>query len=579
MRSPFHLFSSAALAMAMCLLAPLARAQDRPPDHDHGAMSGPMASMRMSPMPSLYMGQADKPGAPVFTGLGAHHHPISTTNPQTQALFDQGVKLMFGFNHAEAIRSFREAARLDPSCAICWWGVAMALGSNINMPMPGDAVAPAWESLQKAEALSAAASPAERAWISALAKRYSPDPKADRAALDAAFAQAMGELSKAYPDDLDAATFYAEAMMDTQPWNYWEADGATPRGHGAEIVATLEHVLARAPDHPGALHLYIHAVEASTTPERAEAAADRLLVLMPQAGHIVHMPSHIYYRVGRYADAARVNELAAKVDEDYIATCRAQGFYPAGYYGHNIHFLWTSSEMQGRHAAAIDAARRLVKAVDAVNLAKQLPIAEVYVFTPVVTEVRFGRWDAVLAEPAPPKELSLDRAIWTYAQGFAHANTGKLRAASGDRRRLRALTKADYSKIEAMGVPASAMARLSLALLEGEIARKRGDLDGAIARFREAAAMEHALPYTEPPYWHQPVSHLLGAALVDAKRPAEAEAVYRESLKTYRQDGWALFGLRQALSAQGKTDDAAAIQRTFDDQWRAADVTLTASRF
>jgi hypothetical protein len=274
--------------------------REKPADKMAGMqMSAPMSmGLPLSPMPSIYAGEADKPGAPVFKGLGVHHMAISTKVPETQKFFDQGVNLLFGFNHAEAIRSFREAARLDPNCAMCWWGMSVALGSNINLPMPPDAIAPAWQALQQAQARAPKASAREQAWIAALATRYSKDPKADRHALDEAYAAAMGKLWREHPDDLDAGTFYAEAMMDTQPWDYWQADGATPKGHGGEIVSTLETVLRQAPDHPGALHLYIHAVEASTTPERAEAPADRLLVLMPEAGHIVHMPSHIYYRVG-----------------------------------------------------------------------------------------------------------------------------------------------------------------------------------------------------------------------------------------------------------------------------------------
>jgi tetratricopeptide (TPR) repeat protein len=388
----------------------------------------------------------------------------------------------------------------------------------------------------------------------------------------------MGKLWREHPDDLDAATFYAEAMMDTQPWDYWQPDAATPKGHGAEIVATLETVLKEAPNHPGALHLYIHAVEASTTPERGEAAADRLLVLMPEAGHIVHMPSHIYYRVGRYADAVRVNEQAALVDEAYIAACRAQGFYPAGYYGHNIHFLWTSAEMQGRYQTAMDAARRLVKAVDAEKLSEGLPLGELFVFTPVATQLRFGKWREILAEPAPPKTLLLDTAVWTYARGFAHANTGDLAAARADRAKLAALTQADFSRFEPFNVPALPMTQLSLALLDGEIARVSGDLQGAVTHFRAAAQLEAALPYTEPPYWHQPVSHLLGAALLQAKQPAEAEAVYRESLHHYRDDGWALFGLARALKAQGKDAEANEAQADFTRAWGMADTRLETSR-
>ena len=567
----------AAAVLTATSLAALAARAETP-----GAMTMDMPGMNhgaMAPMPAIYNGDADKPGAPTFTGLGDHRHPISTKNPQTHRLFDQGVNLLFGFNHAEAIRSFREAARQDPDCAMCWWGVAFALGPNINLPMTPDANAPALEALAMAQALAPKASPQERAWIEALARRYSADPKADRHALDEAFASAMGQVWKAQPDNLDAGVFYVEAMMDTQPWDYWQPDGVTPKGHATQIVSTLEGIIGREPAHPGALHLYIHAVEATTTPERAEAAADRLLTLMPEAGHIVHMPSHIYYRVGRYEDAVKANEAAAKVDEDYIAACKAQGFYPAGYYGHNIHFLWTSSEMEGRQEASIDAARRLVKAVDAVNNAVRLAPMETYAFTPLATMVRFGRWDDILAEPAFPEALTLDTALSFYARGFAHANKHDLAAAREDRARMDGFLKADFSRYDAFGVPAKAMIELAMALLDGEIARNAGDLDGAIVHYRRAAQIQYNLPYTEPPYWHQPVSHVLGAALLQAGRAGEAEAVYRESLKTYRIDGWALYGLAQALRAQGRDAEAGTVEKQYEQAWRLADVKLASSRF
>ncbi|MGA0600065.1 hypothetical protein ACO2Q3_05100 [Caulobacter sp. KR2-114] len=539
-----------------------------------------MGQMRMPPMPAAYAGEADKPGAPVFAGLGDHKHPISTKNPETQKFFDQGVNLMFGFNHAEAIRSFREGARLDPDCAMCWWGVAVALGPNINMTMPDDAVAPAWQALQRAVALEPKATPLERAWIEALRARYAEHPPADRHALDEAWATAMGALWKAHPEDLDAGTFYAEAMMDTQPWDYWRLDGVTPKGHALDIVSTLETVIRRDPNHPGALHLYLHAMEATTTPERAEAAADRLEVLMPGAGHIVHMPSHIYYRVGRYKDAAHVNELAATVDEGYIAACKAQGYYPVGYYGHNIHFLWTSSEMQGRYQASIDAARRLVAAIGQFPGAAEDTGSEPYELTPVATLLRFGKWDAILTEPAPLATHKVQTAVWLYARGFAHANKGDLAAARADRETLGDLaTKTDFSSYAASHTPAHDMADIALALLDGEIARVSGNLPDAIGRFRLAWTLEQGLPYNEPPYWHQPTSHILGAALLQARRPAEAEAVYRQSLKTYRDDGWALHGLIAALEAQGKTSDAAKARDAFARAWQLADVTPETSRF
>jgi len=539
---------------------------------------GGMVMKMIDPMPAIYMGEADKPGAPIFKGLGAHKHKISTRNARTQLLFDQGINLVFGFNHAEAIRSFREGARLDPHCAMCWWGVALALGPNINLPMPADAVKPAWQALQNAIALKPYASKEERDWIDALSERYSSDRKADRARLDDAFARAMGDLWKKYPNDLDAGVFYAEAMMDTQPWDYWEQDGVTPKGYAKEIVATLEGIIKRSPYQPGALHLYIHAVEATTTPERAEVAADRLEKLMPGAGHIVHMPSHIYYRVGRYEDAAKVNTLAALVDEQYIAACRAQGYYPIGYYGHNIHFLWTSSEMEGRYQAAIDAARRLVKAVGP-EAAKSGAWSQLYFLTPYATLLRFGKWDEVLAEPLPPDGQKLTLVIAHLARGFAYANKGDKANAEAERTALAALaddsTLANYDR----QFPATAMAQIALADLRGEIARTSGDLETAIAFFTKARDLEEALPYTEPPYWHQPTSHLLGAALLQAGRAKDAAAAYERSLKTYRMDGWALFGLAQAQDAMGDKAAALATRKEFDQVWRLADVKLTSSRF
>jgi len=539
---------------------------------------GGMVMKMIDPMPAIYKGEADKPGAPIFQGLGTHKHRISTRNARTQLLFDQGINLVFGFNHAEAIRSFREGARLDPHCAMCWWGVALALGPNINLPMPADAVKPAWQALQNAIALKPYASKEERDWIDALSERYSSDRKADRPRLDDAFARAMGDLWKKYPNDLDAGVFYAEAMMDTQPWDYWEQDGVTPKGHAKEIVATLEGIIKRSPYHPGALHLYIHAVEATTTPERAEVAADRLEKLMPGAGHIVHMPSHIYYRVGRYEDAAKVNTLAALVDEQYIAACRAQGYYPIGYYGHNIHFLWTSSEMEGRYQAAIDAARRLVKAVGP-EAAKSGAWSQLYFLTPYATLLRFGKWDEVLAEPLPPDGQKLTLVIAREARGFAYANKGDKANAEAERTALAALandpTLANYDR----QFPATAMAQIALADLRGEIARTSGDLETAIAFFTKARDLEEALPYTEPPYWHQPTSHLLGAALLQAGRAKDAAATYERSLKTYRMDGWALFGLAQAQDAMGDKTAGLATRKEFEQVWRLADVKLTSSRF
>jgi len=571
----------AVLLAAVAVSASAALAADTMPADMPMAMPPGGVMKMVDPMPGVYMGTADKPGAPLFKGLGTFHHKISTRNKIAQRYFDQGIELTFGFNHAEAMRSFREAIRLDPHCAMCWWGWANALGPNINLPMPEDAVKPAWTAIQNAIALKKYASPEERAWIDAQAARYSPDPKADRASLDAAYADAMAALWRKYPNDLDVGVFYAEAMMDTQPWAYWQNDGVTPKGHALEIVSVLEGIIKRAPNHPGALHLYIHAVEATTTPERAEAAADRLEKLMPGAGHIVHMPSHIYYRVGRYADAAHVNELAASVDEQYIAACRAQGYYPIGYYAHNIHFLWTSSEMQGRYKVAISSARRLVKAIgpDATKMGSQV---ELYYLTPWATLLRFGKWDEILAEPMPPADQVVTSALAHEARGFAFANKGDKAKAAEERAALATLAGRDMPAEQYQWVPAVNVVQLlqiALADLDGEIARSSGDLDTAVADFTKARDLEEALPYTEPPYWHQPSSHLLGAALLQARRPQEAAEAYQRSLKHYRMDGWALFGLAQAQDALGDAAGATATRKAFATAWQLADVTLTSSRF
>ena len=576
--SAITILAAAVVASSLSYAAdmPGMKMSDQPSD-----MGGMNMKMTLPPMPAIYAGTPDKPGAPLFDGYGDHHHPITTSNPKTQQYFDQGVRLLFGFNHAEAIRSFREAARQDPDCAMCWWGVAFALGSNINLPMQPDAVGSAWAAIQMARSLEPKASPEEVAWIEALATRYAQNPPEDRHPLDEAFARAMAKVWHDYPNDLDAGVFYAESMMDTQPWDYWMSDAVTPKGHGADIVATIEAVLQKEPLHPGALHLYIHAVEASTTPERAEAAADKLEPLMPAAGHVVHMPSHIYFRVGRYEDAVKVNTLAAQKDEDYIAACKAQGFYPLAYYSHNLHFLWTSSEMLGRYAAARDAAARVIKASEAgMPMAAGLPPVQLYRIVPVVTAVRFGRWNDVLAQKMPPPELKLTTAMFHYARAFAYANKHDFKHAAQERAKLAAMiANKEFAAIDAFPVPGTKMAELGLTLVDGEMARQRGHLAKALAHFKTANELYDAIPYTEPDYWHQPVSHIYGAALLQAHKPVEAEAVYRRSLMDHRIDGWALFGLEQALKAQGKTADAAKVQAEFDKAWSMADVKLASSRF
>lgn len=522
-------------------------------------------------------GTASSPSVPLFD-LGGHEHPISTDSLDAQRYFNQGLNLTYAFNHAEAIRAFRQAAQLDSNCAICYWGVAYALGPNINAPMVPDAVPQAWEALQRAIALSSEASESEQAYIQALAKRYAPEPLRDRSSLDRAFAEAMEEVARRYPDDLDAATISAEALMDTTPWAYWEPDG-TPKPVVRQLVAILESVLERDPDHPGANHLYIHAVEASPQPERAEAAADRLGQLVPQAGHLLHMPSHIYLRLGRYHDASVANVRAIAADESYAQGSDSQGFYLAVYYSHNLHFLSYSAAMEGRQTTALDAARKLAAGIPSEQAAR-VPILQWMVSTPLFVMARFGQWQAILQEPRPPSSLAYSTAIWHYVRGLAFAAQGQQRPAIFA---LAAVREAEQSeaiaKMEVPFVYAASQLKLADRILGAEILRLEGKRNRSIVLLQEAVELQAHLPYMEPPYWYFPVREFLGDALLDANRLADAEAAYRADLEHHPHSGWSLFGLLQSLRSQGKSEAASDIQAQFQHAWQHADVVLTASRF
>jgi len=515
--------------------------------------------------------------APRLQNLGSHTFPVTTRSKKAQAFVSQGVNLAYGFNHAEAGRAFREAARLDSGCAMAYWGQALVLGPNINVPMSPDDEPKAYAAAQKAVSLKAKASPRERAYIDAVAERYS-GKAADRAGRDRAYTAAMKDLVRRYPKDLDAATMYAEALMDLRPWNYWTPDGR-PYAETPEIVGTLEKVLARSPNHPGANHYYIHAVEATKQPEKAEAAADRLLKLMPGAGHMVHMPSHIYQRVGRYADAAAANEQAIKADEDYIAQCRAQGLYPMVYYPHNIHFLWYAATAEGRSGAAIEAARKMASQVTE-QMLDTLPLVGAFKVVPYYALSRFGKWDEVLAEAAPADRHVYLKGVWHYARGLALIRKGELDAAEkelAEVRRIAALPALDYTLLS----PNTAAAVFAPApeVLAGELAAARKDHDRAVAHLERAVRLEDGLVYTEPEEWHYPARQALGAVLLETGRAGEAETVYWDDLKRHADQGWSLFGLAQALRAQGKTAQAAAVQERLDKAWGRADVKLRASRF
>jgi tetratricopeptide (TPR) repeat protein len=515
--------------------------------------------------------------APRLQNLGTYTFPVTTRSKKAQAFIDQGLNLAYGFNHAEAGRAFREAARLDPGCAMAYWGQALVLGPNINLPMTPDDEPKAYELAQKAVGLKAKASARERAYIDAVAKRYSG--KADeRAARDQAYADAMRELAKKYPADLDAATLFAEALMDLRPWAYWAPDGKAYPGT-SEVVTALESVMARKPTHPGANHYYIHAVEATKSPERAEAAADRLRTLMPGAGHMVHMPGHIYMRVGRYADAAAVNEEAIVADEDYIAQCRAQGMYPIGYYPHNIHFLWAAASMEGRSERAIAAASKVAAQVTDESMDK-LPLQAGFRVVPYYALTRFGRWDEMLKEPAPADRFVYLTGTWHYARGIAFAGKGQIDEAEKELAEVRTIaggTSLDFTLFS----PNKAAAIFAIApeALAGVIALKKKEFDAAVAYLERAVRLEDGLVYTEPAEWHYPPREALGAALLEAGRPHEAETVYWDDLRRNPENGWSLFGLSKAVAAQGRKDEAAALDARFRKAWAKGDVTLQASVF
>ena len=525
---------------------------------------------------------ATRAGAPLFDGMGEHHHQITTTDADAQRYFNQGMIIDFAFNHAESVRSFKAAQKLDPECAMCYWGEALALGPNINVTSNGKVVmsdderSRAYAAIQKALGLKNQASAAERDYIDALATRYSGDPSTPREPLDEAYVNAMRELHHKYPEDDDAASLFAESMMNTMPWDYW-LDPENPRPLTVEVLDALETVLERSPEHPLAIHLYIHAVEASSQPERAEPFADTLRDLVPGAGHLVHMPSHLYWRVGRYADASEANVMAAAVDEAYIAACNAQGFYPALYYPHNIHFLWAASTMEGRSALAIESARKVAANVQ-LDMIEAFPGVEFFNTIPLLALTRFGRWDEILSEPAPPENLEYSTAIWHYVRATAYAKTGDLDAARAEHEKLAPLRQqADVTFLDSIDYPASTLLTIADALVQGEIAIAEERHEEAITHFRFAVQTQNELSYTEPPFWYYPTRHSLGKALLMAGNAAQAEEVYRTDLAQYPRNGWALYGLAQSLRAQNK--DASEIQQRFDEIWAQADIDLTASSF
>lgn len=541
--------------------------------HHEPARPPPPTPPPASATPAARAGGAS---VPLLPGLGKHHRAISTTSPAAQRYFDQGLRLTYAFNHDEARRSFEEAARRDPACAICYWGAALVLGPNINAPTAPDKVAQARALLAKARA-APHASPVERALIDALGRRYPAPPAADpaaQAAHDRAYAAAMRRVARRFPDDDDVQVLFAESLMDLRPWRLWNADG-TPAPGTDEIVATLERVLARNPRHPGANHYYIHAVEASPHPACALAAAGRLAALMPGAGHLVHMPSHIYDRVGRYDDAAEANRRAIAADRRYLAQVADPGEY-AMYVAHNYQFLWHAAMMAGRSGEAVQAAREM--RAPGLAMVRHMPEMAFVVPAPQLALVRFGRWQEALAEPEPGADLPLARLMYTYARARAHAGLGQYAAAE---REVAALTRQAAALPEdakvAIQAPARTFAAVARDVAAGDLACRRGRTAEGLARLRAAVAAEDTLPYDEPPNWYYPARHTLGACLLRARRPAEAEAVYRADLARHPDNGWALTGLRQSLRAQGRP--IGDLDARIDAAWIRADTRPAASDF
>ena len=582
---PGHPLRRPGAGLAVALLAVLAAAPAAfaAGGHAHPAVPGGDADV---PAPAAAAEAAsDGRLAPLLEGMGDLRFPISSDVPLAQRYFDQGLVLAYGFNHAEAERSFREAARRDPDCAICWWGAALVLGPNINAPMDPNDAPRAWSALHTARELAArngGADERERTYIEALSARYAEEPPEDRSGLDLAYAGAMREVARRFPGDLDAQVLFAEALMDTMPWDYWREDGS-PKPATEEVLAALDSVIARDPDHPGANHLKIHAVEVHY-PERALESAGNLAHAVPGAGHLVHMPSHIYLNLGMYHEATAANLRAVASDRDYLVQCHAQGLYPVAYASHNLHFLWAAATQEGRSGLAIETAEkiaaRLVGDYAAELRGETAGSAQHFWITPLYARVRFGRWDEVLAEPEPPADFHYPCGVWHYAQGLALVRKGRLEQA---RRHLEGLT-AVIAEPALEGVTFWDMNLLTDLLgvarhvLAGELAAAGGDFETAIRELEAGVAAEDALNYDDPPDWHHPVRQVLGAVLLAAGRPADAERVYREDLERQPHNGWSLYGLRAALGARGENAEAAAVAERFAEAWKHADVELTSSR-
>ena len=519
--------------------------------------------------------------APLLEGMGTQYFDITSDNELAHIFFNQAVALTFGFNHLEAGRSYKQVSLLDTTSGIAYWGQALVLGPNINVGMETDAVKPAYEAIQKALELKSYESAKEQALIEALAFRYSKDETlSDRAQLDLAYADAMRKVAEQFPDDPDVATFLAEALMVIHAWDYWEGDGR-PKEWTPEIVQVLESALAKHPDHPGLIHYYIHAVEASKRPGRALSGAKKLGDLIPGSGHIVHMPSHVYIRTGLYHEGSLANEQAIIVDNDYITQCRQQGIYPLAYVPHNRHFLWATATLEGASVKAIMAAKHMADHIDQKLMREPgLSTLQHFWITPVYAYVKFGKWDKILSFPKPEKDLIYPLSIWHYARGMAYTSKGELKKARKELSTLTSMSrKEELRDINVWEInEAYDVVQIAVLSLEGEIEAKAKNYDTAIARLREAAALEDRLNYNEPSDWHSPVRLTLGAVLMEAGKYKEAEKAYLEDLETFPENGWSLYGLYKSLLKQERIQEAVQVEQRFTKAWKWADVKLKSSR-
>lgn len=514
--------------------------------------------------------------APLLTNLGSYGFKISTSSEEAQKFFNQGLNLYYAFNHLEAYRSFREAARLDLACAMCWWGQALSLGPNINAPMDPSDAGVVYKAVRRAQVNATDVTSLEQGLIEAIAKRYVAEARADRSPLDQAYADAMRALQAKFPDVDEVTTLTSESLMDLHSWDYWLRDG-NPQPWTPEILFLMEKVMTRSPRHPGANHLYIHINEASSNPGKATPSADLLRDLVPGAGHLVHMPSHIYIRTGRYAEGITANEKAVLADEDYISTCRAQGIYPLAYYPHNYHFYWACAQMSGRGKLALEVSRRLVAKTATAKMGESDWVTlQHYYVTPWYSMVRFSQWDELSMEPKPADSLLYSLAIWNYAQGMAAAKTNKLEVAKKHLEEInRILANPDLTNQRIWGINSFAdVIRISSKVLEGEYLSAAGMNAEAIAALQQALQSEDGLLYQEPPDWYYPVRETLGNVLLKAGKLKDAEKMFNEDLKMYPENGWSLGGLYRALRSQGRTKEAEAVRARFDKAFAGADENL-----